>query len=270
MYKFIALDLDGTLTNTKKEVSQHTVEVLQEAAAKGTHIILASGRPLVGVMPVARRLELPRIGGYVLSYNGGEAVDCKTGKCLIKETIPTEYYEDICRSHHDFGISLLSYSPEGVLTEEPDDPYVAIEARINHVPIVAVSDLAKALPEPVVKFLAVGEHEKLKVYQKFLREKYGEALNLFFSETYFLEIVPPRIEKAASIEKVLRLLGGTREELIACGDGLNDITMIDYAGLGVAMENAQDILKERADYITDTNDNDGVAQVVEKFILEKY
>lgn len=267
MYRFIALDLDGTLTNSRKEVSQHTVDVLQEAAAKGTHIILASGRPLVGVMPIARRLELPRIGGYVLSYNGGEVVDCSTGECLIHKTIPMEYYEDICASHRDFDVALVSYSPEGALTEEPDDPYVHIEAKINHIPIIQVSSLAKALPEPVVKFLAVGEHEKLKRYQQFLREKYGDALNLFFSETYFLEIVPPKIEKAASLAKILQLLGGSREELIACGDGYNDITMIDYAGLGVAMENAQDILRERADYITDTNDNDGVAQVVEKFLL---
>lgn len=146
MYRFIALDLDGTLTNSRKEVSQHTVDVLQEAAAKGTHIILASGRPLVGVMPIARRLELPRIGGYVLSYNGGEVVDCSTGECLIHKTIPMEYYEDICSSHRDFGIALLSYSPEGALTEEPEDPYVHIEAEINHIPIIQVPSSRRPFP----------------------------------------------------------------------------------------------------------------------------
>jgi Cof subfamily protein (haloacid dehalogenase superfamily) len=102
-----------------------------------------------------------------------------------------------------------------------------------------------------------------------IKAEYGDKINVFFSETYFLEIVPNGIEKAASLKKLLDKLGLQREELIACGDGLNDITMIDFAGLGVAMENAQDALRYRADYITDTNDDDGVAEVIEKFILNE-
>ncbi len=268
-YKLIALDLDGTLTNSKKEVSPRNKEAIRKAAEKGVKIILASGRPIVGVEPVADVLDLRKIGGYILAYNGGHIVDCSTGESLIRETIPEEYYADICTLKDRFdGFEILTYSHAGVIATSAADRYVNLEAKINRIPVFQPENLLSAIEGPVCKFLAVGEYEKLKEVQTYLKTKYPGKLNVFFSETYFLEIVPPGIEKAASLEKLLRKLGHTREELIACGDGLNDITMISYAGLGAVMENGQDALKERADYITDTNDNDGVAEVIEKFILE--
>jgi hypothetical protein len=267
-YKLIALDLDGTLTTSQKNVTERSRRAIQEAAARGVHIVLASGRPSVGIFPVAEVLDLKTIGGYILAYNGGEILDCRTGAQLISCTIPEEYYSDLAalaRVYDD--VTVLTYNHEGVITEDAQNPYVALEAKINRIPVTEVPDLAAAIEGPVNKMLAVGTHEHLRAIQRQLKDKYGDRLNVFFSETYFLEIVPPRIEKAASLERLLSCLGIKQEELIACGDGLNDITMIDYAGLGVAMANGQDAVKARADYITDTNDNDGVAKVIEKFIL---
>ncbi|MCR5007399.1 MAG: HAD-IIB family hydrolase, partial [Oribacterium sp.] len=149
------------------------------------------------------------------------------------------------------------------------NPYAQLEAKINRVPLMQVPDLYAALDGPVCKFLCVGNYSHLREIQLMIKAEYGDKINVFFSETYFLEIVPNGIEKAASLKKLLDKLGLKCEELIACGDGLNDITMIEFAGLGVAMENAQDALRYRADYITDTNDADGVAEVIEKFILEE-
>ena len=127
----------------------------------------------------------------------------------------------------------------------------------------------RAIEQPVCKFLAAGSYDNLRTYQDYLKEIFGNKINAFFSESYFLEIVPPGIEKAASLEKLLKIFGCTQDELIACGDSMNDTTMVSFAGLGVAMENAQPQLKSRADYIADTNDNDGVAEVIEKFILHE-
>lgn len=268
-YHFIALDLDGTLTNSKKEVSPHTVEVLRRAAKRGVRIILASGRPEAGIFPVAETLGLRELGGYILAYNGSRIIDCKTGQDILRRSIPAALYPNICESYHRFSVELLTYGQGGVIAENPDDLYVRLECRINRIEAHRVAALYPAIEGTVCKFLAVGVHERLREFQRYLREHYPKQLNVFFSETYFLEIVPPGIEKAASLETLLHLLGGDRSELIACGDGLNDITMIDYAGLGVAMENAQPSLRDRADYITDTNDNDGVAQVVEKFLLRE-
>ncbi|MBQ7536115.1 MAG: HAD family phosphatase [Stomatobaculum sp.] len=267
-YKVIALDLDGTLTNSRKEVSPRNIEAIHKAAAKGVHVVLASGRPLPGVIPVAKEVGLFDVGGYMLAYNGSQVVDCRTGESLIHVTLPEEYYPEICRSYRDFGINLLTYDHIGVISENVEK-YSELESRVCKIPLQKVPNLLEAIEGPLGKFLATGEYDKLKVYQSYLQETFGDKINAFFSETFFLEIVPPGIEKAASLEKLLALLGCSREQLIACGDSMNDTTMVAYAGLGVAMENAQPSLKSRADYITDTNDNDGVAEVIEKFILHE-
>lgn len=267
-YKVIALDLDGTLTNSRKEVSPRNIEAIHKAVAKGVHVVLASGRPLPGVVPVAKDVGLFDVGGYMLAYNGSQVVDCRTGESLIHVTLPEEYYPEICRSYRNFGINLLTYDHVGVISENVEK-YSELESRVCRIPLQKVPNLLEAIEGPLGKFLATGEYDKLKVYQAYLKETFGDKINVFFSETFFLEIVPPGIEKAASLEKLLALLGCSREQLIACGDSMNDTTMVSYAGLGVAMENAQPSLKSRADYITDTNDNDGVAEVIEKFILHE-
>lgn len=269
-YKMIALDLDGTLTNSKKEVSERNREALKKAADKGVHIVLASGRPLVGILPVAEMVNLKETGGYMLAFNGAHIVDGRTGETFMQTTLPEEFYPDII----DYGklfydVTILTYTKKGIVTLDDQNPYAQLEAKINRVPLMQVPDLYAALDGPVCKFLCVGNYSHLREIQLMIKAEYGDKINVFFSETYFLEIVPNGIEKAASLKKLLDKLGLKREELIACGDGLNDITMIEFAGLGVAMENAQDALRYRADYITDTNDADGVAEVIEKFILEE-
>ena len=268
-YKVIALDLDGTLTNSRKEVSPRNKEAIRKAVEKGVHVVLASGRPLPGVAHVAKDVGLFDIGGYMLAYNGSQVVDCLTGISLIHETLPEKYYPEICRSYRDFGINLMTYTETGVISENREQ-YTELESRISKIPLTVVPDLLSAIGQPVCKFLAAGSYDNLRTYQDYLKEIFGDKVNAFFSESYFLEIVPPGIEKAASLEKLLKIFGCTREELIACGDSMNDTTMVSFAGLGVAMENAQPHLKSRADYITDTNDNDGVAEVIEKFILHEW
>jgi len=267
-YKVIALDLDGTLTNSRKEVSPRNKEAIRKAVEKGVHVVLASGRPLPGVAHVAKDVGLYDIGGFMLAYNGSHVVDCLTGRSLIHVTLPEQYYPEICQSYRDFGINLMTYTQTGVISENREQ-YSELEARISRIPLTVVPDLLAAIGQPVCKFLAAGNYYSLRTYQDYLKEIFGDKINTFFSESYFLEIVPPRIEKAASLEKLLKIFGCTQDELIACGDSMNDTTMVSFAGLGVAMENAQPQLKSRADYIADTNDNDGVAEVIEKFILHE-
>ena len=268
-YKMIALDLDGTLTNSQKTVSERNKEALKKAAEMGVHIVLASGRPLVGIRPVADMVGLKEIGGYMLAYNGAHIVDGVTGETIMETMIPEGYYRDIVKYGSMYeDVTIVSYNHEGAVTLDDTNAYALLEAKINKVPLRKVDDLCEALDGPVCKFLCVGEHSHLREIERLLKEKYGDKLNIFFSETYFLEIVPPGIEKAASLKKLMEKFGIDRTELIACGDGFNDAGMLTFAGLGAAMENAVASTREAADYITASNNDDGVALVIEKFMLK--
>ena len=123
-YKVLALDLDGTLTNTEKVITPRTKAALQEAARRGVCIVLASGRPTVGIEPLARELELEKYGGCILSYNGGKIIDCRTGQTLVQHAFPADLIEPVCTFSRYWNVVPLTYDKNGIVTEVPDAPYV--------------------------------------------------------------------------------------------------------------------------------------------------
>ena len=133
-------------------------------------------------------------------------------------------------------------------------------------PIIQRSDFSSYLNFPINKLLIPGEPPVLEEMIPVLKEKYHSLLNIYRSEPYFLEIMPQNIDKAYSLQKLLSSIGLTADSMICCGDGFNDISMIEYAGLGVAMENAQPIVKDTADFITKSNDDDGILYVINQFL----
>ena len=267
-YKLLVLDLDGTLTNSKKEITAHTLDTLTRAQEQGLKIVLASGRPTYGVAPLANKLQLDKYEGYILSYNGGEIIDWKTKEMMYKNLLdPTVLpYLYKCAKDNDFAI--VTYENEFVLTEKPDDEYVLKEALLNVMTIKKVDNFLDAVKHPVAKCLIVGEPERLAILEKEMQETLKDKMGVFRSEPYFLELVPKGIDKARSLEVLLKEIGMTKDEMMAVGDGFNDLSMIRYAGMGVAMANAQTVVRDSADFITLSNDEDGVAHVVEKFILQ--
>ena len=140
-YKVLALDLDGTLTNTEKVITPRTKAALQEAARRGVCIVLASGRPTVGIEPLARELELEKYGGWILSYNGGKIIDCRTGQTLVQHAFPADLIEPVCTFSRYWNVVPLTYDKNGIVTEVPDAPYVLEEARINKIPVRKVENL---------------------------------------------------------------------------------------------------------------------------------
>ena len=266
-YRLLALDLDGTLTNREKQISEKNKLYIRRAQEMGVDIILASGRPVIGIENVARALDLYQTGGYILAYNGGQIIDCKSGKSLVERFIPMEYYHDICDVIHHFHVFPLTYNDVGVICEEDEDQYVRKEGYNNSVPIIKVPSLEAEVTRPVVKFMVVGEPTELAKAKAWMAQRFKGELNLFFSEPYFMEVTPPGIEKASALAELTKILNIPREMLMACGDGLNDIPMLEYAGLSVAMANAYEETKKVADYIAPSNEDDGVAEAIERFIL---
>ena len=268
-YKLLVLDLDGTLTNTRKEVTEHTRTTLIKAQEQGLKIVLASGRPTYGIAPLANLLQLNKYEGYVLSYNGGEIINWKTGELLYKNLLDPEVLPYLYQCANDNHFAIVTYDGEYVLTEYPDDEYVLKEALLNVMKIKKVDNFLKAVQHPIAKCLIVGEPTRLAVLEKEMYNHLHDQMGVFRSEPYFLELVPKGIDKAQSLAVLLKEIGMTKDEMIAVGDGFNDLSMIKYAGLGVAMSNAQEVVKENADFITLSNEEDGVAHVVEKFILSE-
>lgn len=274
MYRIIALDLDGTLTRSDKTISPRTRDVLIEAQQKGMKVVLASGRPSNGMAYLADELQMDQYGGTVLAFNGGEITDWTTKQILNQVVLPDEALPLL----HDFakerGFTVMTYCGKQIFTVAEGNKYVMQSAFRNRMEVVVVDDFLKATREwgSLPKCMIVGDPDKLETFEQQMHEYAAtqpcmQTIDFFRSEPYYLEIVPRGIDKGACMPIVLDHYGMKREELIACGDAYNDLGMIRFAGLGVAMGNAQECVKEAADYITDSNDNDGVARVVEKFML---
>jgi Cof subfamily protein (haloacid dehalogenase superfamily) len=266
-YKALALDLDGTLTDNNKKLPERNKEAIFKAIEKGVSVILASGRPLFGITPIAKELDLSSRGGYILAYNGGQIIDCKTGECLYEKVLPRDCMEDVCKFARENGVYALTYEDTTVVCESDEDPYVIKEAKCNYTTVKKVESLIDFVDYPVAKFLVVGEHTKLLPVQKAILEKYEGKVDAFFSEEYFLEVVPANVAKDESLKILLEKIGLKTDELIACGDGMNDIPMLKIAGLSVVMANGYDEVKKYADVIAPSNEECGVAQIIEDYIL---
>lgn len=264
-YRAIALDLDGTLTNHEKVVTPKTREALLKAAAKGAVIILASGRPTYGIEPVAECLELQKRGGYILSYNGGNIVNAKTGEKLFSQFLPDEVIPELYAYAKEHGHALLGYAGNEIITEMPDDQYVKEESRINKMNIRKVDNLFESLEPHPTKLLMTGDPTLMLKAEEELVEKLGDRMDIFRSAPFFLELVPKGIDKAKSLTRLLTKINLTPADLIAFGDGYNDLSMLKLAGMGVAMENAAPEVRAEADYVTLSNEEDGVAAALEHF-----
>ena len=253
-YRAIALDLDGTLTNHEKVVTPKTREALLKAASQGAVIILASGRPTYGIEPVAECLELQKRGGYILSYNGGNIVNAQTGEKLFTQFLPDEVIP-----------VLYKYARNEIITEMPDDQYVKEESRINKMNIRKVEHLLEALEPHPTKLLMTGDPSDMLKAEQELLDVVGDKMDVFRSAPFFLELVPKGIDKAQSLRRLLSKINLTPADMIAFGDGYNDLSMLKLAGMGVAMANAAPEVRADADYITLSNEEDGVAAALEHF-----
>lgn len=264
-FRAIALDLDGTLTNHDKVVTPRTRQALLKAQELGAVIILASGRPTYGIVPVAECLELEKRGGYILSYNGGNIVNTKTGEKLFSQFLPDAMIPILYKYAKEKNHALLGYAGNEIITEMPDDQYVKEESRINKMNIRKVDNLLDALEPHPTKLLMTGDPTDMIKAEEELVEILGEKMDIFRSAPFFLELVPKGIDKAQSLLRLLSKINLTPADLMAFGDGYNDLSMLKLASVGVAMANAAPEVRADADYVTLSNEEDGVAEALLHF-----
>jgi len=266
-YSLLALDLDGTLTNSQKEVTLRSRRAIDAVLDLGVCVTLASGRPVLGIAPLALSLGLFGRNAYMLAYNGAQLISCETNKVVWERTVGLDAIRTVFAFAKSKGLASLCYDAKGIITEMPEDRYVHKEAYNNRIPIRRVENLLLEVTTPQPKVMIVGEPSLLVSAQKELQLLLGDSADASFSEPCFMEITAKGVQKASSLDVLLSLMGKQRASLMVVGDGLNDVPMLAIAGLGVAMGNSSLEVKSHAHVVTSSNDDDGVALAIEKHIL---
>lgn len=267
-YKLLVLDVDGTLLNDAKEITKRTLSALLKIQQMGVRVVLASGRPSYGLMKVAKTLELGNYGGFILSYNGCQIINAQNGEILFERRINPEMLPYLEKKARKNGFALFTYHDNLILTNNSDDEHVLDEAELNDLVVIEEEEFSTAIDFAPCKCMLVSDDEAaLVALEEHWKKRLSGVLDVFRSEPFFLEVVPCSVDKANTLGALLEHLGVKREEVMAIGDGTCDVAMLQLAGMGVAMGQAPDSVKACADYITASNEEDGVAAAIEKMIL---
>ena len=266
-YKIIALDIDGTLVSSQHKLLPETRDALLKAQEKGLKVILASGRPTPGMMELAKELKLEVFGGFILSYNGGQITNVKTKEVIHEVILTPDEAHEIYDCAKENGLNIMAYDGGDIISEGHDE-YVQLESDINMMPLKLADNFKEAVVNNTIKTLTTGAPNVIAEVEQHYIERFGDRFSICRSMPFFLEVMPQGINKAATLARLLEALNLTSDDLVACGDGFNDVEMIKYAGLGVAMANAVDAVKDVADYVTKSNDENGIVDVIQKLILD--
>ena len=270
-YNMLVLDIDGTLVGSDKTISEKTREAIIKAQQRGKIVAIASGRSIAGIRKTASNISLEQYGGYVIAYNGTTVVNCKTGECIYNQMVPKELVKPVYEAAKrvNAGIVVYNDNTKEMISGNGLNEYIKIDAEACNVTINEVSDFVKAINFPFNKFLLSGKPEHMAEVEKIMAKEFGDRLNVFRSDPFYVELLPRYVDKGVAVEKLVKHLDIQREKVICIGDSYNDLPMLRFAGMGVAMGNAQQEVKEIADYVTASNDEDGIVNVIDKFMTPK-
>lgn len=267
-YRAIAMDLDDTLLTNDLQISEMTKQTLWQCQKDGMHMILASGRPIYAIERYAKELELEKYGGYIVGFNGAAVKDCKANRLIMQRNLPMNYIRTLYELSVENNVYIHTYIGDEIITPQ-NNQYTEIEGKLTGMPIKETDDFVKAVDQEVVKILMLENPEYLRTVYEKLRNELGDRLSLTISKPYFLEIMDKGIEKSAALIHICNKLGIKKDQLIAFGDSYNDLSMLTTAGLGIAMGNAQEEVKRQSDYVTDGNNEDGIARALWRFVYKE-
>ncbi len=282
--RIILLDIDGTLINSKKRITSKTRAALLRAQESGITLALSSGRSDQGLYQWARELKMTEHNGLFICYNGGKVINCQTGKVLFDQRIPAEDVKTVLEHMKKFDvvpmISLGEYMyvtdvfrhdiRPGILNMPKVFNVMQYEARGNGYLLCEKRDLAAFVDFPLNKILTYGDPAYLQEHWREMYAPFEGQLNAMFTAPYYFEFTAKGVDKAKAIDSALPPLGYQSSEMIAFGDAQNDISMLRYVGIGVAMGNAVTEVKEIADEVTAGNDEDGIALSLYKHLPELF
>ncbi|MBC2312871.1 HAD family phosphatase [Listeria welshimeri] len=272
----IILDIDGTLLNDDKKISPETKKALITAQQNGVKLILASGRPTTGMHLYAEQLEMKKYHGLLVSYNGAKVVDCQTKEELFNQTLTIAEGKAVLEHMKQFEVKVMIDKDDYMYVNNVYDCYIPYkgeeiniiqyESRGGNFKLCEKEDLTAFLDYRINKILTAGDPDYMQKNYQAMMAPFKNALNCVFTADFYFEFTAKNIDKAKALDTVLTPMGIHAENIIAFGDGHNDITMVKYAGTGIAMDNAVPELKAVANSITLSNNKDGIAHVLNNFI----
>lgn len=268
--KLVAIDVDATLLNSSNELTKYTIDVLKEAIAQGIKIVITSGRPLLGTEAYYKKLGIDhRDDQYAINYNGA-TIRTTSGKMIAETPLSIQDYKDLYELSTKIGIKVHAETADYIYTPYLSVPkYTKFEAKLTNTKTrhVRMQDLKKS--DVIAKVMFVDEPEIIEKAKKELPSWVYERFNVVPSSPIYLEFIDKHVSKGNAVKTLANKLSIDISQVMAIGDQGNDLSMIEAAGMGVAMGNGIDAVKSAAQFVTGTNDDNGAAFAVKKFVLNQ-
>ena len=274
----ILLDIDGTLTNSEKVITPRTREALLKAQEKGVVLVLASGRTATGLSTYAADLDLANHNGVLVCYNGAKSLNCQTGEVYFEQALTVEQGKRVLEHMKKFDVAPVIDHGEYMyvndvffsLPNQSTYPTLIIqyEGHSNNYLLCEKRDLAEFCDFPLNKILTAGDPAYLQEHWREMAAPFEGELSSMFTAPVYYEFTPLGVDKVRALKDTFEVLGIDQSEVMSFGDAQNDLTMIEWAEIGVAMGNAVDEVKAKADYVTLDNNSDGIAYTLERLVPE--
>ncbi|MDR0496003.1 MAG: Cof-type HAD-IIB family hydrolase [Treponema sp.] len=267
--RMISLDMDDTLLRSDLTISSRTRNAIKRTEAAGVIMVLASGRIPEAMEHFSHQLGLDKRFGYLISYNGSLVQESHSGHVVHESRLDEEMALTVCDLADSEGFPLLMYQDD-IMYVSRQNEYSGYDQKLTGLRQVVVENFRAMVADGCYKLIIPGDPKVLGSWEEIVRNVLEDNVTVFTSRPYFLEIMPKHTDKGTALAKVAEISGVTAEEVLAIGDSMNDEAMIRWAGVGVVMANGDERIKSIADFVSEyTNDDDGVADIIEKFIFGK-
>ena len=268
MIKLIAIDMDGTLLNRKKELLDETKQYFKNFHNKNTEtlLVLCTGRPESGIRPYLKDLGYLEENHYIISQNGANIYESQTGKRVMDAFVDSGAIQKWIELGKRHGISVMGagvdyyYCFDQDPTEWMEFDVKLVSGKLKRIPT------KESLNTDFYKILLMGDEEQLNEFETFIPQEWRDEFYVVRSQKYLVEVLTKGVNKAFGLEELAQKLNIEPSEIAAIGDAANDIEMLEYAGLAIAMGNASEEVKSIADIVTDTNENNGVIKAIDNLI----
>lgn len=267
--KLVTIDIDGTLLNSKKELTEEVKTAIKKATNQGVNIVLATGRPTIGVLDLVKELELDNEHGFMITYNGAMIQNAGTKEILIEHPLTHEDFLDIELLSRKLGVHFHAQDYNRMYTPNKDlSEYTIHEATLTGIPVSyrAISEMTPDMK--IIKSMMIDKEQILDEAISQIPADFSERFAIVKSAPFYLEVLNKQATKGEAVKELANKLNISLDEVMAIGDNDNDLSMIETAGIGVAMGNAVSSVKEIADKITTSNDEHGVAFALEEWVLK--